>query len=283
MLSAGQAHTPMAMDALQVVASPLTAIVGFIFGCVKAELGHLYHHARNAGKLDESVSDLTRKRDGCQREVERAEAGMEEIKEEVTDWLEAARRRIEEHHQRPRPRPAGPRCCCIVHFVKWSGSRRAVAGVGEVDKLLERGNFATVSAGFRPPPDVEEMRCADYVADLPCVEATIGAVMDALQDDGIRSIGIYGLPGVGKTALVQAVNNRLRVEGVLFSKVIVTTVRSDVADMRVMANANHRRVQDEIAERLGLKLGSVGTSIDGKSEYSEEEDGERAKGVVGAG
>lgn len=61
---------------LQVVASPLTAIVGLIFGCVKAELGHLYHHARNAGKLDERVSDLTRKRDGCRWEVERAEAGM---------------------------------------------------------------------------------------------------------------------------------------------------------------------------------------------------------------
>lgn len=54
----------------------MTAIVGLIFGCVKAELGHLYHHARKAGKLDESVSDLTRKRNGRRREVDRAEAGM---------------------------------------------------------------------------------------------------------------------------------------------------------------------------------------------------------------
>lgn len=161
----------------------------------------------------------------------------------MTDWLEAARRRIEEHLQRPRPRPraAGTLCCCIVHFVRWSESRRPVVVVGEVDEVLERGNFATVSAGFRPPLDAEEIQFADYVADLPSVEDTTGAVMDALQDDGVRSIGIYGLPGVGKTALVQAVCYCPRNVGVLFSKVIVTTVRSDVRDMRVMADADHRK------------------------------------------
>lgn len=269
-------------DVLQVVASPVTDVAGRLFDCVHTELTYLYNYDRNVARLRKSIDTLTSKRGDVVREVHKAEAGMEEIKEEVTTWLTEAQRAINDNNSwlnQAQHRIEATCSCCSVCFRKRSVSRSAVTRLKEMEKLCNQANGFTgaVSAGFRPPPDVEEMRCPDYLAELESLRKNREVVMEALREKDVWLIGIYGLRGVGKTALVQDINNLLRNnrkkdkqsdddDDDVFSKVIVATVikkeiitKRDMSSSSRMRDEDYQRVQDEIAARLGLKLGEAGS------------------------
>ncbi|KAK9017038.1 hypothetical protein V6N11_079525 [Hibiscus sabdariffa] len=75
--------------------------------------------------------------------------------------------------------------------------------------------------------------------------------MESLKDSTISMIGVYGMPDVGKTSLVREVERQLQ-EVKLFSSV-VTTIVSRSPDVL--------KIQDHIAESLGLKLEEISTVI----------------------
>jgi len=68
--------------------------------------------------------------------------------------------------------------------------------------------------------------------------------VDASKDGGVNMVGVYGMPGVGKTTLVKKVAEQVK-EGRLFDKVVLAVVSQ---------NPDIRRIQGEIADGLGLRL-----------------------------
>ncbi|KAL4298755.1 putative disease resistance protein At4g10780 [Arachis hypogaea] len=69
-------------------------------------------------------------------------------------------------------------------------------------------------------------------------------ILEALQDDSINLIGLYGMGGSGKTILVKVVGNKAKTMN-LFDRVVLATV-SQTPDIKV--------IQKEIAELMGLKF-----------------------------
>ncbi|EHA8592342.1 putative disease resistance protein [Cocos nucifera] len=139
--------------------------------------------------------------------------------------------------------------------------KKADKNLAVIKKLLSEGNFDWVSrsppppssgplpstqpAKDSPPPPISGPLSSTQLAeDHSSAESTIGRILDALRDDKVRIIGVYGVAGVGKTTLVNEAAVRAQVEGLTDEVVMVT----------VSQNLSVKRLQTEMAEKLGLKF-----------------------------
>ncbi|OMO55281.1 NB-ARC domain-containing protein [Corchorus olitorius] len=119
--------------------------------------------------------------------------------------------------------------------------KKAVKEANSIAELLEKEDrFDRVSC--RPAP--EGMRMAmrpvkDY-EEFESRRAAFDGVMNALKDDNLAIIGVYGMGGVGKTTLVKQVASQAKKE-----KVFETVVMAALTQ-----NPNIPNVQNEIAEKL---------------------------------
>ncbi|KAH1083182.1 hypothetical protein J1N35_022943 [Gossypium stocksii] len=68
--------------------------------------------------------------------------------------------------------------------------------------------------------------------------------MTALEDDNVNVIGVYGMGGVGKTILIREAARQVK-EKKLFDEVVFVAVTQ---------TPNMLNIQDEIVEKLGLKI-----------------------------
>lgn len=109
----------------------------------------------------------------------------------------------------------------------------------EVNNLKSDGVFEAVANPFRR--DMVEER------PLPRTLVTREVIMESawnkLMDDGTLIMGIYGMGGVGKTALLTQINNKLCGERQMFDFVIWIDVSRDV---------QIENIQDDIAEKLNF-------------------------------
>ncbi|XP_077246504.1 putative disease resistance protein At4g27220 [Tasmannia lanceolata] len=175
---------------------------------------------------------------------------LEEPTEEVENWL-ASVAEIERDTSTIDDQMLQNQRCLKGYCPHWSSryrlSKKAVKKANDV--ITHRGrNFSVVSI-ILPPPDVEPTTIPDFVEGLESFEIHMKEVMGALRKEDSRTIGLYGMGGVGKTTLMKIVNNKLK-GSQLFRKVVMVTVSSTM---------DLRKIQDEIAERLGMKdkLGSI--------------------------
>lgn len=73
---------------------------------------------------------------------------------------------------------------------------------------------------------------------------TFKEIIEALKDDNVNIIGVYGMGGVGKTTLVKEVAKQAGEEK-LFDEMVMSVISQTM---------NVRNIQGEIANKLGLKL-----------------------------
>ncbi|KAI3835420.1 hypothetical protein MKX03_034510 [Papaver bracteatum] len=132
-------------------------------------------------------------------------------------------------------------CSCV--------SRRKIGRAAEkqietIDEFLSEAKSFSHDVSHHSPPDVKPFRPkgTEDIADLASRESTMNQVMTALKDEGTYSVGIYGMGGVGKTTLLNHIRKEVKKQK-LFNVVIMTTVTH---------NPDLKRIQDEIAQKLGL-------------------------------
>ncbi|MQM09605.1 hypothetical protein Taro_042486 [Colocasia esculenta] len=108
--------------------------------------------------------------------------------------------------------------------------------------------------GDRPNAAEEVPESASEVVGA---EDTLSVIRSYLNDDSVGIIGIYGMGGVGKTTILQRINNEFFESGKQgsFDLVIWVTV-SQTVDIPA--------IQKQIAERLGLSLSCSNTEEDAR-------------------
>ncbi|GMY21241.1 disease resistance protein At4g27190-like, partial [Fagus crenata] len=74
--------------------------------------------------------------------------------------------------------------------------------------------------------------------------STLKGLMEALRDANINMIGVWGMPGAGKTTLVTEVAKQAKEEKLF----------DDMAMAVVMQSPDLRQIQGEIADMLDLKF-----------------------------
>jgi len=194
-------------------------------------------------EFKERKENLALARDGLQKEVEAAERNAEEIKKDVKKWLEDANNEIE--GAKPLENEIGKNGKCFTwcpNCMRQFKLSKALAKKSETFTKLGERKFTKV-ADERPPQHIEFLTSKEFTPSKSSEEA-LEQIMEALKDDNVNMIGLYGMGGVGKTTLVKEVGRRAK-ELQLFPEVLMATVSQ---------NQNVTDIQDRMADKLCLDI-----------------------------
>ncbi|TKY69261.1 Disease resistance protein [Spatholobus suberectus] len=189
-------------------------------------------------EYEKEKGKLRARRKSVQENVDEAKNRAEEIVNDVTVWMQNADNLINEDTKTKRTCFSGwcPNCIWQYH-----------RGKELVEKMLEiselKGlNFESVGRAAKLP-GVEYHSSQDFI-EFESRSSQCKQLLEALKDEQNYMVGLHGMGGTGKTTLVQKVGKEVKRSN-LFDEVIFTTV-SHAPDIR--------KIQDNIATPLGLKL-----------------------------
>ncbi|GLT46131.1 hypothetical protein SLA2020_199110 [Shorea laevis] len=211
--------------------------------CVAGQGRYICKLEQNLQALEAEAKRLTELRDDVYRRVLLAKEQLMEPLKKVEGWLERVEKEIKEVEQIRGDAPAQINNLCLGGYFSKSCCSSYKFGKKVVQKTRDVANLRT-EGDF---PDVAERCPAASVAVRPCeptvgFESTFDKVWACLTDEGSNIIGLYGMGGVGKTTLLNHINNELGRRRNNFDIVIWATV-----------SRNHtvEKVQDEIGRKIG--------------------------------
>ncbi|KVI05092.1 hypothetical protein Ccrd_016590 [Cynara cardunculus var. scolymus] len=226
----------MAADLIVAIA---VKIGEFVFEPFGKSFSYLYHYSKNITSFQSRVLALENCRIEIQGLVSEAKRNGEHVLPQVAAWLTAADGFVDESRKFLEDHQSIPSCTNLVS--RYRTSKIAKNRVLAVNKLLGDGKFDRVSRQVPPP------LWSASTGNLETFDSrnlTFKAIMEALKDDNISVIGVYGMGGVGKTTLVKEVAKQAS-EDKLFDEMVISVISQTITV---------RRIQGEIADKLGLKL-----------------------------
>ncbi|PIA25504.1 hypothetical protein AQUCO_11200013v1 [Aquilegia coerulea] len=247
----------MALEILAIVVTPINEVAKYLFGSLKQQIRYLTSYNTNIQNLRSQVSELKLTRDEVQTRVEAAQRNLEEPFPNVQKWLEdTTKEKLDEQLRDFDEANINKKCfkgLCPDLSSRLRLSKQAVRMTETFHTLQEKVNdFLVIGIAHpRPPPNIELVRRPTIVANILPRDSLMNDLMEALGDSNIRSIGVHGMGGIGKTTLVEKINNELAGH-ILFNKVIMVIVSKDPDLMKI---------QDEVARRLGLNLEATSTNV----------------------
>jgi Leucine-rich repeat (LRR) protein len=210
-------------------------------------LCYSFHYNNNIVSMNKQVANLRNARDRVLRSIDAIPYG-DEIHDDVKNWLKEADEIIELFNKDFEGEEAGTKSCsseaCLNLKVRHQLSHKAAKIVTDTGEVLKNKSFDTVS--YRParqPQGIETLSRTEYMPSESRM-STVERLMEALRDDNIHVIGVWGMPGVGKSTLVREVAKQAKEEK-LFDEVVIANVTQ---------SPDLRRIQGEVADMLDLKL-----------------------------
>ncbi|KAK1281132.1 Disease resistance protein [Acorus gramineus] len=239
---------------------------------IKRHVRYFIYCKRYVNELKTCLEDLERIKKDREEMTTQARRGGKDPTNELKHWFEKTEQ-VEAENKRSAA-DVGEQKRCFT-WLSELGSRyrlgkEAVRKKAEVDELLQKkfeNMFLTA-----PIPGIEELAAAGF-RSFGSTESAANEIMDALGDPGIHMIGIYGMGGVGKTTLAKYIMRQVK-EKNMFDEVVMVTVSQ---------NQSVVRIQEEMAESLGIKILIILDDMWGRLELSEvgiPEDDERCKIIL---
>ena len=195
--------------------------------------------------MKKQVDKLQGARDRVQHSIDAAIRNAEEIEADVKMWLENVDvimgkfKEVVEDEENAKMRSFNGSSLNLK--LRHQQSKKAKKMVQDIDEVLKNGSFDKVS--FRPPSQATMTTTyMDYMTFES--RSIVEQLMDALGDANINVIGVWGMPGVGKTTLVREVAKQVK-EKKLFN---------EVAMAEVTQSLDLRRIQGELADMLDLEF-----------------------------
>ncbi|KAG9452589.1 hypothetical protein H6P81_005493 [Aristolochia fimbriata] len=232
------------MDALFTV---IVEIGKSLISPIKRNCSYVLHFRRNIRALNNEKEDLMVMQTNVQCLIDEAQRRQEEIFKEVNGWITevsqiaSAVDGLNEEANETRMCVMGQ---CPNLGWRYRAGKRGVRKLEVVQRLKQRGDLFDRVSSSPSAPAVEPIRTLDNVEELERGKSLLEQIREALCDDRVRSVGVHGMGGIGKTTLMKCLNNALQGTG-LFDRVIMVTVS---------ANPDSKRIQQQIADRLDLKF-----------------------------
>ncbi|RYR68246.1 hypothetical protein Ahy_A03g014726 isoform B [Arachis hypogaea] len=190
--------------------------------------------------LENEVQKLQREEKEVRHTVEAAKRNGEQVEDTVRDWFTRVRAAIEEAQEFLRHEEQ-ERVGCLDIYSKYTFSQKARNLVDHLSELRQE-TFDKVS--YRCALKCNVSSASRGYEALESRSAMLNEIMQALKDSEVSMIGVYGMGGVGKTALVKELAWQAE-KGGSFDVVVEATVTSE---------PDVRTIRAEIADGLGLKF-----------------------------
>ncbi|XP_027174334.1 disease resistance protein At4g27190-like [Coffea eugenioides] len=226
------------------------SIVGpFVEKCVNPilrQFKYLIFYKSNVQTLSNEINGLGLQQAEVQRLIDAAENNAEKIKPTVTDWMKNVDDLKKEAYT-------------------ISQGRRAAKKTDVAQKLIGEGKFDQV--GYISP--LGKMTFSEQTQSskegLVSRMSKKKEVIEALMEDKTSLVAICGMPGVGKTFLVEQIADQVKFEKLF----------DEVAKANLSQIPNTRTVQDQLAEQLGLKISEETDHAKAERMYTRLSKGEK--------
>ncbi|XP_044482666.1 uncharacterized protein LOC123209024 isoform X2 [Mangifera indica] len=229
------------------VVSPVLEVCNWLAAPTLRQFKYLFNCTTNFKNLEEEVKKLEYARDEVQRKVTAAERNVEEVKQNVKDWQKDVEKTITEAEQLIQAKANKPRCfegLCPNFIIHYKQSRKAFElKRNDIDPLLQQEKELSPVSYQTNPPEIWLRSNENYLA-FESRNSTVKNVWDALNDENVYMIGIYGMGGLGKTTLVEEIGRKAEKDKLF----------EDIVFVEVSESPDVQKIQTTIANKLGLKF-----------------------------
>ncbi|GLU15397.1 hypothetical protein SLE2022_318920 [Rubroshorea leprosula] len=205
-------------------------------------IDHYSNLEEDANKLESEFQVLKRRKIDINSRIETEARSRQMVKEEVRGWLEDVQK-MEEDIQDVQGRVSS-----VSRLNRISLDKLVRQKIEEVKRMQERGNFNEGLVIERPPARGIIIPTENIEGEISTKEE----IQKHLMDDKVGMIGVCGIGGVGKTAIMKHINNDLLRED-RFQKVIWVTVSYPLnvfALQKKIARAMHKTLQEDEEEMM---------------------------------
>ncbi|KAK4270265.1 hypothetical protein QN277_023322 [Acacia crassicarpa] len=240
---------------MEIPAAVAAKIVELTVEPIVRQVGYIFCYRNNLKKLEDLANELQATKERIDHKVEAERRNLRKIEDDVLKWQESVIKTLEDAKQLWKD-PHDAKVWCFPNLKsQYQHGRKAKKMADTIVEMKGKGRFDE-GVGYVPRLDITN--------NLPAIRGSDGLesrksikedVLLSLKDPKVNKIGVYGIGGVGKTTLVQEVCKQVKHDK-LFDEVLMVTI----------SDTNLERIQDEIAEQLGLRL-EERTSKSGRSNH----------------
>lgn len=231
---------------MEILGSLTSTVVELLIVPIRRSVSRVFNCSRNVQSLRTHLDELSGTEKRVLHSVEEARNRSEDIEDDVGKWLASVNvitdkaSRVFEDEDKAKKRCFMGLFPNVTRRYKFSTKIESIAE--EVVKINHRGRFDRVS--YLPARrGIGDRSLKDYEA-FESRRPVLDEILEALKDDDVDLVGVYGMAGVGKTTLVKKVAEQVKA-GRIFDEVVLAVVSQ---------TPNLRKIQGEIADGLGLKL-----------------------------
>ena len=231
---------------MEILSSLTSTVVELLIVPIRRSVSRVFNCSRNVQSLRTHLDELSGTEKRVLHSVEEARNRIEDIEDDVGKWLASVNvitdkaSRVFEDEDKAKKRCFMGLFPNVTRRYKFSTKIESIAE--EVVKINHRGRFDRVS--YLPARrGIGDRSLKDYEA-FESRRPVLDEILEALKDDDVDLVGVYGMAGVGKTTLVKKVAEQVKA-GRIFDVVVQAVVSQ---------TPNLRKIQGEIADGLGLKL-----------------------------
>ncbi|KAI5566361.1 hypothetical protein BDE02_13G015200 [Populus trichocarpa] len=231
---------------MEILSSLTSTVVELLIVPIRRSVSRVFNCSRNVQSLRTHLDELSGTEKRVLHSVEEARNRSEDIEDDVGKWLASVNvitdkaSRVFEDEDKAKKRCFMGLFPNVTRRYKFSTKIESIAE--EVVKINHRGRFDRVS--YLPARrGIGDRSLKDYEA-FESRRPVLDEILEALKDDDVDLVGVYGMAGVGKTTLVKKVAEQVKA-GRIFDVVVQAVVSQ---------TPNLRKIQGEIADGLGLKL-----------------------------
>ncbi|KAL4273748.1 hypothetical protein GQ457_13G004770 [Hibiscus cannabinus] len=210
---------------------------------IERRIRYLFSFPKIVQGLHEQKKNLIREQTRVNEDVKEAKLQIQTqvIEDYVIEWLKDTENALKDAQSLDNRIDENKRCLhwCPDWSWRYPLSKEIEKKTVDICKLVEGSHFERIG---HPAvlPDLESLP-PEGIVIFKSSTAAFNKIMEALEDDKIKMIGVWGMGGVGKTTLVKRVSREIKG----FDRVIFVTVS---------ATPDNGKIQDKIADVINLKF-----------------------------